>query len=82
MTNAMALVEGLRTALSFGERVGEVTTVQHPKSGERYAVVVSEGRILWAAGPLGMDDDPQGFIDNQFSGQMVEDADWLTQELA
>jgi hypothetical protein len=76
-------IEDLRHQLSLGDKVGRVTTAKHPTSGEVYAVVMSpeDDAILWAAGPLSEDDDAQGFIDNQFSGDMVDDADWLQGEL-
>jgi hypothetical protein len=78
-------IEAFRHALSLGQNSIEhvVKVVQHPTSGDQYAVVLPPERdaILWAAGPLGKDDDPQEVIDNQFSGAMCDDADWLSDAL-
>lgn len=80
MTNS---IEDGRNALRIGGKVGELITLQHPTSGDTYAAIVTPERdgLLWVAGPLHYTDDAQAFIDNQFSGDMEADADWLAEEL-
>lgn len=76
-------IAAFRQRLSFGEHISRTTVLNHPTSGEGYAVIVAPDNdaLLWAAGPLGKDDDPQAFIDNQIAGDMVDDADWLSDQL-
>lgn len=75
-------MEDLRKRLSLGEHIGHVTVLNHPESGDAFACVTMPGhKILWAYGPIHWTDKPQDVIDNQFSGEMEDDADWLMSEL-
>lgn len=60
------------------------TTVKHPKSGEYYAVQMTEGRIEKAAGPLHHSDPintdaiEQAIVNNL---EADEDGEWLETEI-
>ena len=81
MTNEQT--DNYRNQLSIGDKVGTLRVLNHPTSGDAYACIISPelDAILWAAGPLHHSDDPQNFVDNQFSGDMVDNANWLSAEL-
>lgn len=78
-------IAAFRHALSLGQNsiAHVVTKAKHPTTGELFAVVLppEKDAILWAAALFTADDDPQDVIDNQFSGAMVDDADWLSNEM-
>ena len=63
------------------------TTAQHPTSGETYAVLIEDGVIIEAAGPLGQDrpDNPdEDYIFDCLSNNSVTAADdgaWLEEAL-
>lgn len=62
--------------------------IQHPRTGEIYAVEIGDdGQIARAAGPLHHSDsrepdDILAFLDNQQAEDTRQDAAWLTRELA
>ena len=66
----------------------DYTTIQHPRTGEVYAVEIDDdGQIVRAAGPLYWtdprdSDSLQDIIDNQIGDTARDDAVWLTRELA
>lgn len=66
----------------------DYTTIQHPRTGEVYAVEIDDdGQIARATGPLHPTDprDPQSVewhLDNQDEDETREDAAWLKRELA
>ena len=65
----------------------EYGVLTHSKSGERYAIMMSNGLITQAAGPLhyseGFDkEDVEGFLFNQSSEDLEGDAQWLRDEIA
>lgn len=63
----------------------EITTAQHPKTAEHYAVAVDEdGKIIEAAGPLYYkdptdEDSLYGWLANSFTAK--EDGEWLQAEI-
>lgn len=75
----------------------EYTTIQHPRSGERYAVEIAvltgedesdviETAIVRAAGPLHHADAPSAkqirdYLDNQDEQDSRDDAIWLRREI-
>ena len=65
-----------------------ITTINHPKSGETFAIEINtDGDIIHAAGPLHYSDPTdtvslQGWLDNAITdGNSAADAAWLTAAL-